>query len=789
MQLKQTAQTLLTDVKHYWSKPPAGRYMPFKEIAAYSVGGIGAYFIITVCQALSLSVGNFIIGNAIGIEPTKIYLLYIIAILSSFPMTALRANIIDSARNKKGKYRPYLIYMGIPTIILAAGFVWMPYEHMSMPMKMATVLLFNIGFQFFYMFFYEAYENLIYVLSPNTQERTDAATVKSVIYSLAPSIVNIVMPMAAKYITNGDMTDMRLYRIAYPPMLILGILLSILVYANTQEKIIQAKTHVVQVKFVDAIRDVAKNKYFWIISLAGWLGFLESSYATILQWLYQYQHACTEGQFALIQTINGNAALWGMLMAPWAIKRFGKKRVLLVTNFLNVIFIASIYPIVVKVDPRMCIWLVLICLFSNGVVGAFAHVLNPSIQGDIRDYQQYVTGERIDGMFSAVGLIGQVITLATSGVLPAVYEALGITTENAASMGYTNAYDVLYNRNIFEDTFALLVGLSVIGALMNVIPYFFYDLTETKQRGMVNVLKVRALFEDYGNNALSDKGLVETIDLVNEAREYAVAEPVSESRDGIQAAKKSKDRAAVKAAKKAYKAAVEHNRMIEISQFVIEEMNKFNTLKVQEEVAVAKEIYAAGLSNVVNVEHDILLKAKALPKGTEEEKLYRKAAIEKARQRLYSKKIILKHYPNGLVEFDASIFDQLFAKEDRLEQELEDAYKALFQAKEEKNSEAVKAAKQNVQKAKVARAKVRTEIREATNANSIYHRAAKPYLDAKKLLIQEENYKHYDEIAAMYDEAKARADAQQAKEEAEAAARDAQKKADKELARAGRKRK
>ena len=190
----------------------------------------------------------------------------------------------------------------------------------------------------------------------------------------------------------------------------------------------------VQVKFIDAIRAVAKNKYFWIISLAGWIGFLEASYGTILQWLYQYQHACTEGQFALIQTINGNAALWGMLMAPWAIRRFGKKRVLLVTNFLNVIFIASIYPIVVNVDPRMCIWLVLICLFSNGVVGAFAHVLNPSIQGDIRDYQQYVTGERIDGMFSTVGLIGQVITLATSGVLPAVYEALGITTENAVAL-------------------------------------------------------------------------------------------------------------------------------------------------------------------------------------------------------------------------------------------------------------------------------------------------------------------------------------------------------------------
>lgn len=789
MQLKQTAQTLLTDVKHYWKKPPAGKYMPFKEIAAYSVGGIGAYFIITIIWQISLSVGNFIIGNAIGIEPTKVYLLYILAILSSFPLTALRANIVDSARSKKGKYRPYLIYMGIPTALLAVGFVWMPYESMSMTMRMVTVLLFNIGFQFFFNFFNEAYENLLLVLSPNTQERTDVATVKAVIYSLAPSIINIVMPLAAKFLTNGDLTDMKLYRFAYPPMLIIGILLVVLVYANTQERIIQAKTHVVQVKFMDAMREVAKNKYFWIISLAGWLGFLEASYGTILSWLYQYQHACTEGQYALIQTINGNAALWGMLMAPWAIRKFGKKRVLLVTNFLNILFIGAIYPIVIKVDPRMCIWLVLICLFSNGVVGAFAHVLNPSIQGDIRDYQQYVSGERIDGMFSAVGLIGQIITLATSGVLPAVYERCGITTANAASMGYTNAYDVLYNRSIFEDTFALLVGLSVFGAIMNVIPYFFYDLTETKQRGMINVLKVRALFEDYGNNALSDRGLVETIDLVNEAREYVASEPVPETKDGIREAKKTGDKAAVKAAKKANKDAIEHNRMIEISRFVIDEMNKFSTLEVQEQVAVAREVYAAGLSNLVNVEPEVLHTAKALPKNTEEEKLYRKAAIEEARNRLTSKKIILKHFPNGIVEFDASIFDQLFEKEDRLELELENAYKALFTAKESKDSEAIKQAKRNVQKAKLARARVRSEIKEATDKNSLYHRAAKPWLEAKKLLTQEENYKHYDEIAAMYEEAKARAIAQEAQDDAEEAAKEAQKKADKELARANRRHK
>lgn len=73
----------------------------------------------------------------------------------------------------------------------------------------------------------------------------------------------------------------------------------------------------------------------------------------------------------------------------------------------------------------------MLCLYCNGIVGAFAHILNPSIQADIRDYQQYKTGERIDGMFAAVATIGSVITLVTSGAIPALQERLGMNVENA----------------------------------------------------------------------------------------------------------------------------------------------------------------------------------------------------------------------------------------------------------------------------------------------------------------------------------------------------------------------
>lgn len=781
----------ISDAKIYWKRPPAGRYMPYKEIVSYAVGGIGAYFLIYVIQQLTLAVNNFIIGNVIGIQPGILYVIYVISVISGFPSTAIRATIIDNTRNKKGKYRPYIMSMGIPTCILAIGFVLVPYENIeSQYIKAAIILLFNIGFQFFYMFFYDSYENLIMVLSPNTIERSDATAVKAIVYSIAPSITTAVIPIAAKFLTGGSITNFNLYRILYPIFSIIGILLSTIVYANTQEKIVQARTHAVQIKFFDALKAVAKNKYFWIISLAGWLGFLESSYGVILNWLYEYKKACSPEEFTIIGLIYGNASFWGMLFAPFAIRRFGKRNVLVFTNIMNIFFIALMYPII-EAHPENMIWMVLICLFMNGVVGAFAHILTPSLNADIRDYQQFVTGERIDGMFSTVGLIGSVITLLMSGVLPTVYTACGINETTLAqksgeitqimtkylkegeTLRELTTYDVLYIDSIFDKVMLALIMLSVVGAIINVVPYFFYDLSEVRQQGMVKVLKLRALFEDYGNNALSDRDLVEAIDMINEANEYAVKEPVESKKKAI----KAKLGITGKELRKACKEARELNEKIEVSKIVVKELNKFSDPVVQVQFEQAKKIYAAGLAGLTNVQPDEVERARALPASNEQEKAIRKNAIELAKlRRSCAHAIITKH--DGKIEaFDTSIFEPLFEKEDALNDALTDAYLKLSDAKKEKDKEKVLQIKETIKELKAEKKEVAAKIKDATEQNSVYTRLAKPYTDAKKLVVQEENYQHYDEIVSMYDEAKVRADEQRRKEEEEAARLEAEKEA------------
>lgn len=761
--IKEKASTLCDDLRVYWKKPPMGRYMSFKEIVSLAVGGLGIQFVVFCAQNMIISIGNTLISNTIGIAPKPLYIIYILSVILSFPLTALRGKIIDSSKSKKGRYRPFILSMGLPTAILAIAFVYMPYERMSMLAKCLTVLLFNIGLQFFYMFYYDVDQSIINVLSPNTYERSDVTSIKSVVNSMAPTLGNIILPLVARAITGENtLVDIRIYRAFYPPMIIFGFILGLLVYFNTEEKIVQAKTHTVKIKFTDAFRAVVRNKYFWIISLAGWIGFLENAVQNIMDWLYSYQDACSPAEYSLIVTIRGNASLWPMLFIPFLIRALGKRKILVVSNIINVIFIILMLPIIRLGDPSQIIWPLMFCFFFNYMAAYAVTLLTPGVNGDIRDYQQYITGERIDGMFVAVGAIGSIVTLITNSALPELYDRSGLNEEVARSLGFdgSNVYEVLSDPWYFKNICSVLIIAATIGATLNVIPYCFYDLTEIKQKAMVTVLKIRALFEDYGNGVLSDASLVEAIDIIEEANLYYGKEIVKPTKDKIKAAKKIKNKderkAAVKAAKQEYKDLKADNEKIEIAQYVVKELNKFDTDSGKSQLAEAQKIYDSGLEGLYSLEIPSMKAAKALPKSTEDEKELRRNAINRVRMIKDSKKVLSKKYADGIEKFDVKVFEQLFEKEDELDAQIKEAVNELRSAAKKKNKDAEKAANEKIKKLRKDREEIRKKIKSATDENSIYTRAAKPYIEAEKILRQRENYLHYEDIKAGYEESKMR---------------------------------
>ncbi len=812
----------VSKVRTYWKTPPLGRYMTFKEIGAYSGGGIGAYMIITLGTACLLSTNNTLLSSTLGIDPTDMYIMYVIAVVANVFLTGIRANIIDNTRNKAGKYRPYIVTMAIPSAIICNILVWFPYAKLDTWLgegmlfgetrgyiaKCAIVMVLNLLLHFFYYFFYDAYENLIHVLSPHTQERTDVASVKSIVYSFAPTIINLFTPIIASNLFKTNTTDIRVYRFLYPILTVLGLLLCIVVYKHTEEKIVQARTHVVQIKFTDALKAVAKNKYFWIISLASWIGFLESAYSNVLFWLYNYGGACSGNVYGIVFTVYGNASLWGMIFAPFAVKRWGKKAVLVVTNIFNIVFILAMLPFVKEISG-LTIWLVMGCLWLNALMGSFMHILNPAIQADIRDYQQYITGERIDGMFSAVGTIGTVITLATSSVLPAIYEKYGLTKENAAAVtsnpavlnrilgdgksvgtilaeqlangqdNYNNAFSALYDPVILSSLLRMLIIIAAVGAAMNVIPYVWYDFNEIKQQSVIRVLKIRSMFEDYGNGVLNDGDLVEAIDIIRNAREMADKTPATPDKSW----KKIKDKAERKQAKKEYLDLIAFNEEIEVSKFVCDELDKFSKPEFIYRLAESKKIFALGLDGILALTVEEakveLAAAKQMLRDTNDEKATRKAAIEIAKSKISAVKAVKKYYSGGkaIEEPDYSILEACYSREDALEAELKALNNSLKTIKHTEGTDAYKDAKARVAQISSELKEVRAEAKRISDGFANFMRAAKPYNEAKKLITQSENYGKLDEISENYESAKVRHEQSLAEKAAEAERKAAEEKA------------
>ena len=761
--LKEKVSTIWNNVVLHWKTPALGKYVPYKEIIAYGIGGMGVQFVIFFCSQIALSATSFLVGNTIGIKPIHLQYMAVASTIIGFGITIGRSYIIDSARFKSGKFRPWLAITGIPSTAIAVIFVWLPYDTMSYLQKVAAVFICYNLLQCFYPFFQQAYTDLANVISPNSHERTDIVSVSSIIYSMAPSLTGLFVPMLSTL--TGGLNSITTYRIIHPIVAIVGLLLSYIAYAGTRERIIVAESHVTQFKFSDAFRAVAKNKYFWITSLAGWLGFLEGAVGVIIGWTFIYAYPNRMGLYGVATTLIGNAALWAMLLCPVAIRVIGKRNLLIWCNVTNVLLIGLLYPLYNNIPAPIILY------YLNGFVNSFSIVYNPGINADMRDYQQYFTGERIDGMFGAVGIIGSFIGMFTGMVLPIIYQMLGLEDN----------YDVLEVASFREDMFDVLIVAAVIGAALNFVPYIFYDLTETKQRGIVKVLKIRAMFEDYGNGILRDESIVEAIDIIDEANLLYKDRALMTTKDDINKAKRlpartpeekefrkneikrlkaaykefntqnrdiKKDRiskakampggtkeeqaarkAAIKAAKKENKELNKLNADISVCDFIIDEMNKYNTLRIKKQVERSRALEAAGYNGIFDYNKEIMAEAKALPRSTHEEREIRSDAIVHARALKNARKAMIKFYVTP----------------DKIVEPSEEAFKAAEALPEDTFSHQV--------------AKKKT-VKKLVNEKSKYIRSVKPLLDARRQLTEKENYAHLDDIRERYNDAKAHTDAE-----------------------------
>lgn len=707
--LKQRVTELVGTAKTYWHQPAEGNYVSYKEIAFLSGAGFGAHFLTVLASGISLSATNYIVGPSIGLEPVHLQIMLNVANIIGIPIGIFRSWYYDNHHMKGGKFLPFIQRSALPIFLLSALFVWLPYEYMDYITKAVVVEVMYLAMSIALSFYLESYTYFQQIVTPDSMERSNVMSISQIIYSLAPTITNAALPALAGMTWGRD--NIWTYRVIYPCFTIIGLFMSLFFFSKCKERLILPKVKPEPVRMLDAIREVAKNKYYWMIQAAAWIVFLESGYGVILTWSFNYGF---DGKYAgapegVASLVIGNAALWSMIACPFAINALGKRRVLIIMNSINVFVIIGFYFVYKN------IWLICILTYFNTFINTFWNIIQHNISADMRDYHQWKTGVRVDGLFGPLGMIGTVIGLFTGMFYPFVYESMGLKRD----------YSVLYDETIRNNLFEALILCSAVGAVLNLLPYMFYNLTENKHKSYIEVLKIRAMFINHSVNQLEDRELIEAMEIIKRARELNGKEKLPLDKSAIKAARKLPKKTdeeknarytEIVKAKAEYKKIKERNLAIERCAVILDDLNKFNTEAGKIRMAEAERTVQNGrLCSYTDYAAE-MARARALPKKTKEEAEIRSDAIALARVKREASRLIEKYGIENIILPDESV-----------KTELQNRETPTF-------SESMR---------------VRKELRAYAKAVSVYERATKPYTDAELLLKQARDYSHLEELEAL----------------------------------------
>ncbi len=422
-----------------------------------------------------------------------------------------------------------------------------------------------------------------------------------------------------------------------------------------------------------------------------------------------------------------------MFITPFLLSKLGNRKLLLFHNAFNIIMVTGMLG-----TFKLPI-LFFVFMYLNTAINSTSMVYGPVHAAEVKDSIQYQSGLRVDFTLGAAGMIAMPITIATGYAIPFVYEAMGLTFN----------FNVLYDPLIRDNLFYVLCILSIIGAALNLIPFFFYNLSREKHRAIYASLKYRAVNNDYANGIINYRDIKETVELYDEMMGYhnAPSPDIAGAKANLKAVKKTpvvtdemklgidwKDentrlemiqkakaerKAAIKAAKKAVAEAKKLKKFKEaVQEAFIPEITKYGKAFMKAKVAIAEQIVNAGINGVADLRSVDVPAVEADAKTSKKIIRYVKKTNKALKK---TSKAIKKRYPKG-VHVDYW-------------QMLQDALDAKPSTKEEKKD-------------------ANNKIKVAKKAYESFRKTYKLYFSSKQLKMDADASTHYDNyIAAMYGEA------------------------------------
>ena len=383
------------------------------------------------------------------------------------------------------KYSLFANYAQKCVVIILIG--WLPVY--KMPDVNKRLWIAYLLFSLFTMFdFSNVIENCTQTISPNPQERLWVRTWPVKISHLIENVFELIIPLI-----GIGFADIRLYKYVVPAVFIPLGGLTLLATRGIKERIPQPPLEKKQkISFWYGISQVMKNKYRWLNMFSSLIDSLGNGALAMLNVMFffsmrLYTQAVLYGVMKLIYDFRTTPTSF---LAPYFIRKFSYRSLRIFKQLCLVarcvLWILAVFFF--RDRQSLCGIIILVSDFVTTALCQVCSVAESDMGIRLGDYQMYISGERLENSAGVFSWFISPVTTVIGLLIPLI----------VLKSGFNTNWDVLFIDSTRFGILAVPVAIDLIGHVLMIFPFLFWDYNNAQHDYVMEVLKQRERLADRG---------------------------------------------------------------------------------------------------------------------------------------------------------------------------------------------------------------------------------------------------------------------------------------------------
>ncbi|MBQ2812428.1 MAG: hypothetical protein IJE63_04185, partial [Clostridia bacterium] len=177
-------------------------------------------------------------------------------------------------------------------------------------------------------------------------------------------------------------------------------------------------------------------------------------------------------------------------VAPYFVKRFPYRTLKIIKLVVCAVSAVSEMLTIMAFPTKqnLCGIVIFACEFFKGLATSIPDVADSDMAVRKNDYQMYLSGERLENFSGVFNWIISPVTTFVSLIIPVII----------LKNGFNSNWDVLYIDSARFNILAIPLMFDLVGFVLMIIPYLFWDFNNPQHEYVMEVLKQREKLAQEG---------------------------------------------------------------------------------------------------------------------------------------------------------------------------------------------------------------------------------------------------------------------------------------------------